>query len=240
MQKQSLTTRARSEDRTLRHVPCRMKPVGSDVHEQKRSPSEKLSMRIALITGLWGLSLTACNGNDDTALEDTASRDAQATGAASPGSDTGAAAGASARATIRDSSGRELGTVTLTDTVGGIAVAGTLQGLPPGTRAIHLHMTGLCEPPFESAGDHWNPTNRQHGTENPQGPHFGDLPNVTISTDSAVSVQMITPGGALRGTNALLDTDGAAVVLHAQPDDNRTDPSGNAGDRIACGAVTVS
>ena len=193
-------------------------------------------MRIALITGLWGLSLTACNGNDDTALEDTASRDAQATGAASPGSDTGA----TARATIRDSSGRELGTVTLRDTIGGIAVAGTLQGVPPGTHAIHLHTTGLCEPPFESAGDHWNPTNRQHGTENPQGPHFGDLPNVTVGTEGAVSVQTITPGGALRGTNALLDADGAAVVLHAQPDDNRTDPSGNAGDRIACGPVAVS
>jgi Cu-Zn family superoxide dismutase len=139
---------------------------------------------------------------------------------------------------MRDSAGRNLGTLTLTETAQGITVTGELTGLRPGAHGIHIHMVGQCQPPFESAGPHWNPTNRQHGLQNPQGPHFGDLPTLTAGADSAYSVRATTAGGTLRGTNALMDTDGASVVIHANADDDRTDPSGNSGARIACGVIS--
>ena len=196
-------------------------------------------MRLALIATSSALLLAACS-RDGAARDDTVAGATGAQGAAaatSPGAET-TGSGVTARATIRDSAGRELGSVAIQDTVGGMIVTGNLRGLPPGPHAIHLHMTGLCEPPFESAGDHWNPTNRQHGAENPQGPHFGDMPNITVSEDSSATIRVMTPGGALRGSTRLLDEDGASVVVHAGPDDYRTDPSGDSGDRIACGAVS--
>jgi Cu-Zn family superoxide dismutase len=139
---------------------------------------------------------------------------------------------------MRDAAGKDLGTLTLTEGNPTITVAGRLSGLPPGEHAIHLHTVGRCEPPkFESAGDHWNPTNRQHGTDSPRGPHLGDLPNFTVSRDRSALIEAPTPGGTLRGDTALLDSDGAAVVVHARRDDYKTQPAGNSGDRIACGVV---
>lgn len=143
-----------------------------------------------------------------------------------------------ARALVRDAAGRDLGTLTVRGEEAGIAIFGTLGGLPPGTHGVHVHDTGRCEAPFESAGNHWNPTNRQHGRENPGGPHLGDLPNLIVPEDSTVVLQVMIAGGTLRGANALLDQDGAAVVIHAGPDDERTDPAGNSGRRIACGVIT--
>lgn len=165
------------------------------------------------------VSLAACRG-DDARTVDTA----------------GVVGGGSA--TIRDAAGRSLGTLSLTEGMQGVTVSGRLVGLPPGPHAIHIHGTGRCEPPFASAGAHWNPASRQHGTQNPQGPHFGDLLNLAVATDSTVAVRATTPGGTLGGSNGLFDTDSAAVVVHAQLDDYRTDPAGNAGDRIACGVVS--
>ena len=99
-------------------------------------------------------------------------------------------------------------------------------------------MVGQCAPPFESAGPHWNPTNRQHGAQNAQGPHFGDLGNIKVGPDSSVNFAMRAPGGALKGDGGLLDADGASIVVHATLDDEKTDPAGNSGARIACGVVT--
>jgi len=141
-------------------------------------------------------------------------------------------------AAMRNAQGQELGVLTLTQTGAGIQVTGRLAGLIPGEHAIHLHTTGSCDAPkFESAGGHWNPTNRQHGTKAPGGPHLGDMPNISVGRDSSVTIDVTTPGGTFRNQNGLLDTDGAAVVIHAKPDDYRSQPSGNAGDRIACGVV---
>jgi Cu-Zn family superoxide dismutase len=145
-----------------------------------------------------------------------------------------------ATARMRDPQGRDLGEVVLTETAQGIQLTGQLGGLAPGQRAIHLHQTGRCEAPsFQSAGGHWNPTNTQHGFDVAGGPHLGDMRNITVGADGNVAVQNATPGGRLREANGLIDGDGAAVVIHVRPDDYRTQPSGNAGDRIACGVVEM-
>jgi Cu-Zn family superoxide dismutase len=178
------------------------------------------------------LTLVACGDSSrrDAAPEQDQPSMAQDSPPAAPAS--------AAQATLIDSTGKELGNLTLTDSSQAIAVTGQLTGLPPGEHAIHLHTVGRCESPkFESAGDHWNPTNRQHGKDNPRGPHFGDLPNFTVSADRLVAVQVITPGGTLQGNTPLMDSDGAAVVVHAKRDDYKTQPSGDSGDRIACGVV---
>ncbi len=189
-------------------------------------------MRMKLTAGVIALFGIACTGRDSGPPDDTASLRV---------GDSATARGAQAvTAALRDSTGKELGTLTLRDDTGGVAVSGRLRELPQGNHAIHLHETGRCEPPFESAGSHWNPTNRQHGTENPQGPHFGDLPNLIVDADGSVAVQATTAGGTLRGVSALLDADSAAIVIHTQPDDNRTDPAGGGGNRIACGVVSAS
>jgi Cu-Zn family superoxide dismutase len=144
-----------------------------------------------------------------------------------------------ATARVRDAAGKELGVVTLTEGAQGIAVAGTLRGLPAGEHAMHLHTTGKCEPPFESAGPHWNPTQMQHGSQAPGGPHMGDLPNVTVAADGSVALQGTTPGGQLRGPNGLIDTDGAALMIHGKADDYKSQPGGDAGPRVACGVVEM-
>lgn len=146
------------------------------------------------------------------------------------------AAGA-ATAEMRDAQGRSLGTLTLADAANGISISGTLRGLAPGQHGFHVHTTGKCEPTFEAAGGHWNPTNAQHGKLVQGGPHLGDMDNIPVGPDSTVTIQATTPGGSLRGTNAALDADGAALMVHAQPDDYSSQPSGDAGDRVACGVI---
>ena len=183
--------------------------------------------------------LAACAGAGDNAADSVS----DTTGAAARRTDTARAGGADsarATATVRNAAGREIGTLTLTESAQGISVSGHLTGLPPGTHGIHFHMVGQCQPPYESAGAHWNPTNKQHGTQNPQGPHLGDLPNITVAADSSAHVEAASPGGTLRGANGLMDNDGAAVVIHTAADDNRTDPSGGSGARLACGVVSGS
>lgn len=171
------------------------------------------------------VGLTACSPGGDTATDTTAA------------GDTSAAAAGGTTVAMRDASGRDLGTVTLSDVTGGIMIMGTLRGIAPGDHGVHLHMTGSCEPSFDAAGAHWNPTSKEHGTANPNGPHLGDLQNITVGADSSVSIHLTSPGGTLKGENMLLDADGAAVVIHAAADDHKTNPSGNSGGRIACGAA---
>jgi Cu-Zn family superoxide dismutase len=146
--------------------------------------------------------------------------------------------GTEAAVTFRTADGRDAGTAALTETGAGVLVRATLRNLPPGTHALHVHETGTCEPPFESAGGHYNPTDRQHGFLNPQGEHAGDLTNITVGADGTASADLLAPEVTLGTAGATLrDTDGSSLVVHAGADDYRTDPSGNSGDRIACGVI---
>lgn len=153
--------------------------------------------------------------------------------------DTGSTDVVSARAELADASGAPRGTATISETGTGIRVAIDARNLPPGVHAAHLHTTGACVPPdFASAGGHWNPLGREHGRENPRGQHMGDMPNLIVGQDGTGVLEITIDGARLAGGDAaLLDEDGAAVVIHATADDYRSDPAGNAGARIACGVV---
>ena len=158
--------------------------------------------------------------------------------------DSVVAAGSRATAVTRatshviSSTGRDLGTLMISDSGRTLSIMGTLRGLPPGVHGVHFHTVGKCDAPaFTTAGDHWNPTSKQHGIENPLGPHLGDLQNITVGADSTADVRVATTGGSLSGTNAMLGAAGAALVVHASVDDYKTDPSGNSGGRIACGVI---
>ena len=145
----------------------------------------------------------------------------------------------SAQAEVRDPGGRLVARSTVTQVGDGVRVRVEAAGLVPGTYAAHVHTVGRCDPPaFESAGPHWNPTGREHGSQNPQGQHLGDLPNLLVGTDGRGSFEYSIPGASLTaGGPAMLDHDGAAIVIHTGADDYRTDPSGNSGARLACGVL---
>lgn len=145
---------------------------------------------------------------------------------------------AHATAVIRDGAGGRVGEVTFTDSYAGVIVVGTLNGVGLGAHGIHIHEFGKCEAPFTSAGGHFNPDNHKHGFSNPAGPHLGDLPNVNTPAAGTLKFEFVLPGVTLKGRNALLDADGASIVVHAAHDDYTTDPSGNSGGRIACGVIT--
>ena len=142
-----------------------------------------------------------------------------------------------ARAELRDSAGRLVASASATTSGDRLRVRVEAAGLAPGSYGAHIHAVGRCDPPgFESAGPHWNPTGREHGSQNPDGAHLGDLPNLLVGANGEGSFEFAIAGTRLSGGRvALLDEDGAAVVIHANPDDYRTDPSGNSGARLACG-----
>jgi superoxide dismutase, Cu-Zn family len=134
-----------------------------------------------------------------------------------------------------NSSGQSIGTVVASQTSGGVTLAITASGLPHGLHGAHVHAVGRCDgPKFESAGGHWNPASRKHGLNNPEGPHAGDLPNVTVSSSGVLNETLVIAHATLA---ELGDADGSALVIHATADDYVTDPSGNSGARIACAVL---
>ena len=155
---------------------------------------------------------------------------------AAPAADGGQPA--SVVTTLKDRQGHSVGTVTVTETPHGLLVRGTVAGLPSGPHAIHFHETGKCEPPFTSAGGHFNPEQKTHGVLSPGGPHAGDLPNLVVPASGKLGFEIFAPGLSLSsGSGAVLDADGTAIVVHAKADDHMSQPAGDSGDRIACGVL---
>jgi len=143
----------------------------------------------------------------------------------------------SASTTLRNAAGATVGTATLTETAAGLLVTGSLTGISAGTHAIHIHETGQCTPTFAAAGGHFNPRQRRHGLRSPDGHHAGDMPNLHVPSSGALTFDLVVPALRLGGSEGVLQGDGSALVVHAAADDYMTDPSGNSGDRIACGVI---
>ncbi len=146
-----------------------------------------------------------------------------------------------ARAEIIDAEGRSIGQARLVETPNeGVWIELDVSGLPPGVHAFHIHETGRCEPPsFESAGGHYAPEGRAHGILIPEGPHAGDLLNLHVPQSGAVHVEQLARHITLRPnrTGTVFDDDGSALVIHAGADDYRSQPTGDAGGRLACGVI---
>ena len=144
-----------------------------------------------------------------------------------------------ATAELKNAEGRTVGTATLSQVGSGVRVVLDARGLAPGQKGVHLHAVGKCDPPdFASAGPHFNPDGKKHGLQSAEGPHAGDLPNITIAADGNGRLESMSERITLgAGATSLLDADGTALVIHAAADDFKTDPTGNSGARLACGVV---
>jgi len=150
-----------------------------------------------------------------------------------------ASAAPAATATLRDAQGKTVGTAALSSAAGGVKIAVNVSGVAPGLHGFHVHAVGKCEgPDFKSAGGHFNPGSKEHGLENAKGAHAGDMPNLSVGPDGTGKGEFLARGASLEpGPGSLFPDGGTAVVLHAAPDDMKSDPAGNAGARIACGVV---
>jgi Cu-Zn family superoxide dismutase len=146
-----------------------------------------------------------------------------------------------AKAELKNAKGETVGTVDVTESDDTVTLEIDLKALPSGKHSFHIHEKGECTPPdFTSAGDHFNPGNKQHGFLNPNGPHAGDLPNIEVKEDGTASVTIKTKLVTLKkdAANSLFKDGGTSFVIHANEDDYITDPAGKGGDRIACGLIT--
>jgi Cu-Zn family superoxide dismutase len=180
-------------------------------------------MRKSILLGVIALAAAGCASTDEP---ETASDSAPAP--------------SEATAEVRDSTGAVKARANIVEVGADLRVRVEAAGLARGAYGAHVHETGRCDPPgFTTAGAHWNPSARKHGKDNPAGMHKGDLPNLLVGTDGRGIFEVTIADAVLSGGRGaiLLDGDGAAVVIHAAPDDFRTDPSGNSGARIACGVL---
>ena len=156
---------------------------------------------------------------------------------------TVSAAGESASGEVKDASGKSLGKLSLTqDASGAVQVSLQFNDMPPGQHGIHFHAVGKCDgPDFMSAAAHYNPENKKHGLKSPEGAHGGDLPNLVVPASGQGIYQATTKLVTLSaGPTQLITKDGSALIVHANADDETTDPTGNSGGRIACAVVSLN
>ena len=149
------------------------------------------------------------------------------------------AAQKSVKVEMHDGMGNSVGTAELSAAPKGVSIKLDLKGLPPGEHGMHVHAVAKCEgPAFTTAGGHLNPDMKHHGLMNPDGPHAGDMPNITVAADGTAKSRLVAPGVTMGdGPNSIFAGGGTALVIHAMVDDQKSDPAGMAGARIACGVI---
>jgi superoxide dismutase, Cu-Zn family len=150
-----------------------------------------------------------------------------------------AAAQKTVKVDMKDGMGGSVGIAELSPAPKGVSIKLNLMNLPPGMHGIHVHAVAKCEgPAFTTAGGHLNPDMKHHGLDNPDGPHAGDMPNVTVAADGTAKATIVAPGVTMGDDpHSIFSNGGTALVIHASADDEKTDPAGNAGARIACGTI---
>jgi superoxide dismutase, Cu-Zn family len=142
-------------------------------------------------------------------------------------------------AELKTADGKDVGIVALTQTGDGVRLKLAFKGLPPGEHALHVHSVGKCEAPFTSAGPHFNPDQKKHGLKSPEGHHAGDMANIVVPANGNLTQTVVNKDITLEKDkpNSVFQNGGTAIVVHANKDDEMTDPAGNAGDRVACGVI---